>query len=55
MDKNKNEFYKENWFVILMLILLFPLGLVLMWSYENFTKDTRIAVTAVLGAFFFIF
>lgn len=54
MDNRKGEFYEENWFVILMLILLFPLGLVLMWHYESFTKDTRIAVTAVLGAVFYI-
>lgn len=55
LEKKQNEFYKEDWFVILMLILLFPVGIVLMWHYEKFTKDIRLVITAVLGTFFFIF
>lgn len=41
------KFYEQSWFVILMLVLFFPVGLFLMWKYKkNWTKPVKIAVTA---------
>lgn len=53
MEKKQDEFYKEDWFVILMLVLIFPLGLVLMWYYEKFSKENRLLLSAVFGTFFY--
>lgn len=46
----KNPFYKEDWFCILMLLFAFPFGLFLMFYYKKFNKQVRFCVTS-----FFVF
>ncbi|WP_268222150.1 hypothetical protein [Staphylococcus ureilyticus] len=48
------KWYKTNWFVILMLIFIFPLGLFLMWYFKKWNKTTRWVVTAVVILFVLI-
>lgn len=46
------KFYETNWFIILMLVVFFPVGLYLMWSKANWSKVAKIIVTvaiAILG------
>lgn len=50
----KQKFYKKTWFVILMLIFVFPLGLFLMWKFTSWKKPVKIVVT-ILIALFLIF
>lgn len=45
----QDKFYKKNWFVILMLILFWPVGLFLMWKYSPWSKTTKIIVTVVIA------
>lgn len=45
------KFYEKTWFVVLMLILFFPVGLILMWRFEKFPVPIRIVVTVVLLLF----
>lgn len=41
--------YKRTWFIIVMLIYVFPVGLYLMWKYTNWKQWIKIAVTAVIA------
>lgn len=45
----KDPFYKKTWFVILMLILIWPVGLVLMWVNK---KDWKLPIKIIITAFF---
>ena len=39
------KFYEKDWFVILMLILFFPVGLFLMWKYSKWHKTAKIIIS----------
>ncbi|WP_159562770.1 MULTISPECIES: O-antigen polymerase [unclassified Exiguobacterium] len=41
------SFYERTWFIILMLIFIFPVGLYLMWKYKKFNKVVRIIITVI--------
>lgn len=41
--------YKRTWFIIVMLIYVFPVGLFLMWKYTTWKQWVKIAVTAVIA------
>ena len=43
------KFYEKDWFVILMLILCFPVGLFLMWKYSKWPSVAKIVVTIVIA------
>lgn len=49
-----NKFYNKNWFIILSLIFIFPLGIFLMWKNKKWTRNIRIAVSILSVLFFFI-
>ena len=52
MEENqKVPFYKKTWFIILALILFFPLGLVLMWTFSGWSKVPKWIVTGVFAFF----
>ena len=44
------EFYEKDWFIVLMLIVFFPVGLFLMWKYSKWPKVAKIIVTIVIAA-----
>lgn len=46
-DPNNKPFYQKNWFIILTLIIFFPVGLFLMWKYSNWHKAAKIIVTSL--------
>lgn len=53
MNDNKVvKFYEQTWFIIMILIFFFPVGLFLMWKFSNWNKVVKIAVSvfiAILG------
>ena len=52
MEENqKVPFYKKTWFIILALILFFPLGLVLMWTFSGWSKVPKWIITGVFAIF----
>lgn len=51
-DIPKEKFYKKTWFIIVMIVIFFPIGLFLMWKYKKFNKNIRIAVSCVVGVIF---
>ncbi|MDD3186762.1 MAG: Ltp family lipoprotein [Anaerostipes sp.] len=48
----KEKFYTKTWFVILMIIFIFPVGLFLMWKYNKFSKTARIIISAIFAISF---
>lgn len=47
--------YTKNWFVILMLIVFFPVGLWLMWAYKkNWNMIVKLLITAFLAYCFIV-
>ncbi|MEY8600029.1 hypothetical protein [Staphylococcus shinii] len=46
---NEKKWYLSNWFVILMLIFIFPVGLFLMWYNKKWTKPVRWIVTGFIA------
>ena len=54
---SQSRFYEKTWFIILALLLFWPLGLILMWLYSSWSKPVKIIVTilcafALMGMFF---
>jgi hypothetical protein len=45
----KEKFYTTTWFVILMLIVFIPIGLILMWKYSKFNIVLRILITCIFS------
>ena len=41
--------YKRTWFIVVMLIYVFPVGLFLMWKYTNWKQWVKIAVSVVIA------
>lgn len=48
----KKKWYQKTWFIILMLIIFFPVGLFLLWKYTNIKKPLKILITALVGLIF---
>ena len=44
------KFYEKDWFVVLMLTLYPPAGLILMWMYSKWSNDEKTIVTIVIAA-----
>jgi len=40
-------YYYKTWFVVFMLILFFPAGLVLMWKCNKFGQMSRIIISVI--------
>jgi len=53
MDKQE-KFYNKKWFTILILILFTPVGIILMWKNNQWTKKTRIILSIIFGVYFII-
>ena len=45
---------EKNWFIILMLIIFFPIGLYLMWKNAKWNKIIKIIITIFIGICIFI-
>ena len=48
------KFYEKDWFIVLMIIVFFPVGLFLMWKYSKCHKAVKIIIS-VFFAVMFIF
>lgn len=44
----QDKFYKKNWFIWLMLIFIFPLGLFLLFKYSNYSNRTKGIITIII-------
>ena len=41
--------YEKTWFIILMLVIFFPVGLFLMWKYSGWNKVVKIVITVIFA------
>lgn len=48
MDKLKIPFYKRTWFIIVMMFLCFPIGLLLFWLNGRYELKTKKVVTIII-------
>lgn len=48
-EKEKVPLRKRKWFIILFLIIFFPVGLYLMWRHANWSKTAKWVVTGVIA------
>src|SRR5699024_8181670 len=48
----EKKFYQKNWFVILTLIFVFPIGLYLMWRRTDWKPKTKKIVTGIVSVIF---
>lgn len=44
-EQQKTPFYQKSWFIVLTLIIFFPVGLILMWMHTSWNKPVKIIVT----------
>lgn len=44
----KEKIYQKTWFIVVCLIIVFPIGIFLMWKYHKFSKVIRIIVSIVI-------
>lgn len=49
-ENNKDGVTYRAWFIILMLVLIWPIGLILMWVRKKFPLAVRIIITLVIAA-----
>ena len=43
------KWYEKTWFIIVMLITVFPVGIFFMWKLTNWKKPVKIIITVVLA------
>lgn len=50
---NKKPFYESTTFIIVMLIIAFPIGILLMWKYKKFDNAARCVISAAYAIIIF--
>lgn len=50
-NKSKKPIHKRTWFIILMLFLFFPVGLILVWKNSDWKKPAKLIVTIITSIF----
>ena len=53
-EQQKESVTQKTWFIILFLLIFWPLGLFFMWRAKKFSKLARIIITAVIGVLFIL-
>ncbi|MFA5356256.1 MAG: S1C family serine protease [Candidatus Omnitrophota bacterium] len=53
-DKEKVKWYLKKRFIVFMLLLITPVGLILLWAGSKFKRRTKIVLTAVFISFFIV-
>ena len=52
MGDEKNRYrkiwYQKNWFMWIMVVIFFQIGLFLLWKYSNYKKSTKAIITIVI-------
>jgi hypothetical protein len=50
----ETRFYAKRWFILLMLVLFAPVGILLLWKFGKFSRTTNFVLTAVFSIWFII-
>lgn len=55
VTSTENKFYEQQWFMWVMLVLFPPIGIFLLWKFNNtLKKKTKIILTVIFATFFLI-
>ena len=54
MSASNKKWYQKTGYIILLLVLFFPVGLFLMWKYTNWGKKVKIAISVIFALLFII-
>lgn len=54
-NKQKPPIYQRNWFIILMMIFVSPIGIFLMWYFKEWKTITKIIISVFLIFYFMIY
>ncbi|MBO5934043.1 MAG: DUF4236 domain-containing protein [Clostridia bacterium] len=54
MSSSNKKWYQKTGYIILLLVLFFPVGLFLMWKYTNWGKKVKIAISVIFALLFII-
>ncbi|HEI7351368.1 TPA: Ltp family lipoprotein [Staphylococcus aureus] len=49
MQEESTSWYKQEWFIVLSLLFLFPLGLFLMWKFSKWPSLVRAIITVAIA------
>lgn len=44
----EKRWYQKNWFMWLIMVIFFPIGLFLLWKYSSYKKSTKAIITIVI-------
>lgn len=53
-EVGKLKFYQKTWFLWVMLIFFAPVGILMLWIQQKYSKNIRIVLSVVFGVFFLI-
>ncbi|MEA3485762.1 MAG: trypsin-like peptidase domain-containing protein, partial [Candidatus Aerophobetes bacterium] len=54
LNQSKSKWYYRSWFIILLLFLFTPVGIILLWSGPKFRFPTKIGLSVAFGLLFII-
>ena len=49
MQQESTSWYKQEWFIVLTLIFIFPLGLFVMWRFSKWPSIAKTIITVVIS------
>ena len=49
MQQETTSWYKQEWFIVLSLLFIFPLGLFLMWKFNKWPSIARTIITVAIS------
>lgn len=55
MKRNKRLWYQRPVWIILLLMIFFPIGIYLMWRYTNWSKTAKGIITGIFGVSFIFY
>lgn len=51
LNDSEKKFYQKGWFMWLMLIVFFPIGLFLLWKNPDYSRKTKTIISVILAVF----
>lgn len=49
VQSSKSQFYKEKWFIFLMLFFLAPVGIILLYKFTDYDKNKKKTISIIFG------
>ena len=53
-EQDKSKWYEKTWLIAIMILLVFPVGLILLWSVGRYSKNVKVTVTVLVAFLIFL-